>query len=326
ESSMHKQDENITEHLLDFSLDIAGTSRADTVLVYAEVFQDEAAVEDYLNDAEASDCRVVLVARDHSRSLRELGASVIRVPDIKLTRVGQIKVAILLGLARGMFREGEMLVCLTGMAESHTLDGILFMEIGEEFELFAGCDAGDISEDTHPEVLERVLDVAVSLGTEGREGKPVGTIFVLGDPQDILAHSQQMVMNPFRGYEREQRNIMDANVQETIKEFSPIDGAFIMDRDGTVETAGAYLQTEDQAVELPRGLGARHRSAAAITAFTDSVSITVSETTGNITIFREGRVIMEIEKPRPIGPTTASRQQFFEATREGIDVEPENGE
>jgi hypothetical protein len=185
----------ITGSLLDFSLEIARATAADKVLVYAEVFDTEGDLHEFLDSA--GETEVVLVAREHDPELRELPVKIIKVPDIKLTRVGQIKVAILLGLARGVFSEGQTLVCLTGMAESHEVDGILFMEIGEEFELFAGAGAEQLSAETQPEVLERVIDMAVSLGIEGREGKPVGTIFVLGNAEQVLEHSEQMVLNPF---------------------------------------------------------------------------------------------------------------------------------
>ena len=69
-----------------------------------------------------------------------------------------------------------------------------------------------------------------------------------------------------------------------------------------METCGAYLRTASQEeFELPRGLGARHHAAAAITAVTDSIAVTVSASTGSITIFRRGRIITEIQKPRSTG-------------------------
>jgi DNA integrity scanning protein DisA with diadenylate cyclase activity len=315
EDAMALDAAEITGSLLEYSLEIASATEADKVLVYAEVFDSEQQLNDFLDSA--GDTDVLLVAREHDPELRELPVSVIKVPDIKLTRVGQIKVAILLGLARGVFSEGQTLVCLTGMAESHEVDGILFMEIGEEFELFAGSGAERLSEEAQPEVLERIIDLAVTLGIEGREGKPVGTTFVLGDTERLMEHSEPMVLNPFKGYEKSERSILDSDIEETVKEFSTIDGAFIISNEGTVEAAGVYLHTQDQSVEIPRGLGARHRSAAAITALTDAVSVTVSETTGNVTVFRGGRVIMEIEKPRPIGPETEQKRRFFEEEKSG---------
>ncbi|MCA9244705.1 MAG: diadenylate cyclase, partial [Phycisphaerales bacterium] len=48
----------------------------------------------------------------------------------------------------------------------------------------------------------------------------------------------------------------------------------------------------------PRGLGARHQAAAAITSVTEAIAITISHSTGSVTVFRNGRIVTEIEKPR----------------------------
>jgi diadenylate cyclase len=76
-----------------------------------------------------------------------------------------------------------------------------------------------------------------------------------------------------------------------------------------IETCGTYIRTTGQPeYELPRGLGARHHAAAAITAVTGAISVTVSESTGSITIFRNGRIITEIQKPRSTGEKSRLRR------------------
>jgi DNA integrity scanning protein DisA with diadenylate cyclase activity len=114
--------------------------------------------------------------------------------------------------------------------------------------------------------------------------------------------SRQLILNPFQGYEEANRNILDPSLKETVKELSTIDGAFILRGDGVIESCGAFLKTTGQKEsELPQGLGARHHAAAGITAVTDSIAVTVSESTGTVTVFRGGGLITEIEKPRPVG-------------------------
>jgi len=69
--------------------------------------------------------------------------------------------------------------------------------------------------------------------------------------------------------------------------------------DGVVESCGVLLKTAGQEVfELPRGLGARHHAAAGITAVTRATAVTVSESTGNVMVFRGGKAILEVEKIR----------------------------
>jgi DNA integrity scanning protein DisA with diadenylate cyclase activity len=117
-----------------------------------------------------------------------------------------------------------------------------------------------------------------------------------------LSLSKQLILNPFRGYPDEERNILDPSLEETIKELSVIDGAFLIRGDGVVESAGVYLRAfNHDEYPLPQGLGARHHAAAAITAVSEAVAITVSESTGTVTIFRNGQIITEVEKPRSAG-------------------------
>jgi diadenylate cyclase len=229
--------------------------------------------------------------------------AVIHVPAVPLTRMGQVKIAVLLALSRGILTSDDVIVCLSGLAGSGALDTLVVLEVGKEFEMFLAPREGEgMASHVLPEVLERVIDIATALSSQGREGKPVGALFVLGDTERVLSLVRQLILNPFRGYPEEQRNVLDPALEETIKELATIDGAFVVRGDGVVESAGAYLRTaEPDEFELPRGLGARHHAAAAITAVSEAVAVTISESTGTVTIFKNGRIVTEIEKPRTIG-------------------------
>ena len=75
------------------------------------------------------------------------------------------------------------------------------------------------------------------------------------------------MINPFHGYPESERNILDPRLEETIKEFSAIDGAFIVRGDGVILAAGRYLAPRGKLdPPLPHGLGTRHEAAASITA------------------------------------------------------------
>lgn len=144
---------------------------------------------------------------------------------------------------------------------------------------------------TTQNVIQELLEIAIELSTEGREGMPVGTIFVFGDTNNVLKHSHQMIPNPFKGYKL---NILDKNVKEVVKEFSFLDGAFIISKTGRVVAAGRYLDvdTKKLKIDIPRGLGSRHIAAAAITKITKAIAITISET-GVIRVFKDGDIILE---------------------------------
>ncbi len=305
---------DVTRDILHYSTQMARKIKARAVVVYADVFHGPEALSSFLDAA--GDVPIVVATRgDPVPSSLPGDVEVIRVPGIRLTRLGQIKIAVLLGFSRGLFHQGDRLICLTGIAGSGVLDTIVFMEVGEEFEMFAASGAEEISEHVNPEVFERVLDIAVSLGYTGREGKPVGTTFVIGDTDNVLARSVQMVLNPFKGYPEEERNILDPALEETVKEFAAIDGAFVIRGDGLIEAAGVYLRPETGGETLPRGLGTRHNSAAGITAVTRAVAVTVSESTGTVTVFRDGKILIEVERPRPIGEWGAREERLFPGLR-----------
>ncbi|OHB67968.1 MAG: hypothetical protein A2Y77_08450 [Planctomycetes bacterium RBG_13_62_9] len=234
----------------------------------------------------------------------QLGAvQCLRVPNVPLTRMGLVKIAVFLALSKGLIKHGDRVVFLSGLAAAKTLDTIIVTEVGREYEIFAlGADLTAASPDILPQVIERVVDIASELGSEGREGRSVGAMFVIGDTERVLPLTRQLVLNPFKGYPPDERNMLDYSLEETVKELATLDGAFIVRGDGVMETCGTYIRTTSQPeFELPRGLGARHHAAAAITAVTDSIAVTVSESTGSVTIFRHGRIVTEIQKPRSTG-------------------------
>jgi diadenylate cyclase len=145
------------------------------------------------------------------------------------------------------------------------------------------------------DTLKVVVDLAVEIGREGREGKAVGTMFVVGDTRKVLAHSKPAGFDPVRGYNRKERNLFEARVREGLKEIAQMDGATIVSPDGTVEAACRYVDSSAATITLSKGLGARHWAAAAISRATNAVAVTVSESNGTVRIFQNGEVMLRIE-------------------------------
>lgn len=141
-------------------------------------------------------------------------------------------------------------------------------------------------------VVEKVLKLSMQIAGEGREGKRVGTLFVLGDTSKVLKNSRQVVINPFQGHDEAERNITDTATWETIKEYAQVDGAFIIRGDGVIESAGRYVDI-DRSVELPSGLGGRHLAAASISRTTRAIAVAVSAS-GAVRLFKNGEVLLEI--------------------------------
>ena len=114
-------------------------------------------------------------------------------------------------------------------------------------------------------VLERVLTLAVELAREGREGRKVGTMFVLADAENVLRESQPLILDPLQGHPPENKQLDDPDVWETVKELSQLDGAFVISDSGEVRSAARYIHASSAGIELPMGLGSRHMAAASIT-------------------------------------------------------------
>ena len=218
------------------------------------------------------------------------------IPDVALTRTGYLKVGFLSAVSKGLLKSGDTVVCVGGVPEQGCMDTIMLVEISMESELFAGHLALAFPQGIQPEVFETLFGIVLELANEGREGKPVGGLFVIGDHENVLRLSRQMVFNPFQGYPEESRNINAADVRESLKEFSAIDGAFIIRGDGVVLAAGRHLNVVYQGPGLPQGLGTRHAAGAAITGVTSSIAMVISESTGKVTLFRNGQSITTIDR------------------------------
>jgi DNA integrity scanning protein DisA with diadenylate cyclase activity len=209
------------------------------------------------------------------------------------SRSSQVEIAILLALSRGIIDHADRVISVFGLPTSGVLDAVVVTDVGVEFETFASVRHQPLAELAQRGVLERLLQISRELATQGREGRPVGGLFVVGDHERVLDHSSQLVMNPFHGYPDDDRNLLDPKLDETIKEYALMDGAFIVRRDGVVESAGAFLSAPASPEQIP-GLGARHAAAAAITASTNALGIAISESSGEVRIFKGGQLVLTI--------------------------------
>ncbi len=220
----------------------------------------------------------------------------IRIPDIPFTRTGQIKISLVMAVSGKIIEPDDRILFLGGVPGRSVLDSITVIDVEKEFSFPGSPEMLAFGSDMDHSIFDQVVQLAIELANEGREGHPVGTTFILGDTREVLKHVEQMIINPFKGHRKTQRQILNPDVQEVVKELSQLDGAFIIRSDGVVETAGAYIVAKMVPESLPQGLGARHYSAAAITAATDAVAVTVSQSTGDVYIFKNGRIITCIEK------------------------------
>ena len=145
----------------------------------------------------------------------------------------------------------------------------------------------------NPEILKQVIILAVEIAREGREGRKIGALFIIGDSEEVIKRSKCLILDPLYGHPPEVKNIYDANMRDTIKELAQLDGAFILSDKGIVLSACRYIDASSQGISLPLGLGSRHMAAASITKETNAVSVVVSESS-MVRVFDDGELITEI--------------------------------
>ncbi|MBM3873554.1 MAG: hypothetical protein FJ382_07425 [Verrucomicrobia bacterium] len=218
-------------------------------------------------------------------------AETVQVRSFSNRRLAQLRSAVLVALTRGVISFQDRICCIGGITGSNQFDTVVVVDVEREFQTLLTGHSDLLPADVKPEVLERVIGVATELSVEGREGRPVGCLFVVGDTPRVERLIKPLVLNPFYGYKEEDRNILNPFMDETVKEFSSIDGAFIIRGDGVLLSAGSLVQATDVEHTLPSGLGSRHAAAAAISVATDCISIVVSSSSGQVTLFRRGEML-----------------------------------
>jgi diadenylate cyclase len=142
-------------------------------------------------------------------------------------------------------------------------------------------------------VLEQIVQLAVEIAREGREGRKIGTLFVIGDVDEVVARSRPLLLDPLYGHGPELLRVSEPGLRETVKELAQLDGAFLVDDDGTFVSAGRYVDVDlDPELFLP-GLGTRHAAGASITRATRALAVVVSQSSV-VRVFVDGEVRAEI--------------------------------
>jgi DNA integrity scanning protein DisA with diadenylate cyclase activity len=126
-----------------------------------------------------------------------------------------------------------------------------------------------------PEVCTPIIELAVEIAREGREGRRIGTLFTVGDTERVLAYSRPLILDPIAHHPAKSRSVWSNDLRGTLKELAQLDGAFVFDEEGVLVAGCRYLDAAASDVELPIGLGSRHLAAASITKITRAIGIVV---------------------------------------------------
>lgn len=284
-------------HLLASADQLAKNVKADLILILADGAINRRALESLSQEAQ-----ILLVTSNPRFLLDTESLGIWRIhydlrPD-DTSHFERVRMGIVLGMEGGYIKRGSRLVCLFGLYEGRGVDSLIVVDTSKGFEGYHPDSIAELASDLPIEVVKSLLDIAVDIGQEGREGDPVGTLFVLGDAERVMRHSRPMTFDPFRGYSEREKNITNPDIREGIKEVALMDGAFIIQDNGVVLSAGRYIASDVKGVIVPKGLGARHVAAASITKQLKAIALAVSESTGSVRAFRNGQIVMRIDPPR----------------------------
>ncbi len=288
--------------LLESARQLVETLPADAVLLLTERFLDWNDVLERLGES-----RLLVAAQDRALTERVKGHPNLTVLDIDpgpTPTQERMRLALLEAVRNDYLRPGADVVAIyngieTGDNHPEHVDSLSILHLGEHLERLSAQDLRQLDTQVPLETLRAVVDLATEIGREGREGHPVGSLFVVGDTRKVLTMCRPQNFNPFRGYNRAERDVRDPRVREQIKEIAQLDGAIIIRRDGIAVAACMYIDALAEGITLSKGLGARHWAAAAISRRTKAIAIAVSQSSGAVRIFQNGEVVLHIE---PLGP------------------------
>ncbi|HEV3118258.1 MAG TPA: diadenylate cyclase [Gemmataceae bacterium] len=284
--------------LLNSARQLAMDMPADAILLLTETDLDFDAVQEHLEG-----CKLLVAAQDRvlAEKLKEREGLIVLEIDPGPTPIQErMSLALLNAVASEKLHTGADVVALYNGIEAEEgkpehIDSLSIIHLGEHLERLSAQELRKLDTKVPLETLRAVVDLATAIGREGREGKPVGTMFVVGDTRKVLSMSRSINFNPFRGYSEKERDIRDRRVREQIKDIAQLEGAIIIRRDGVAEAACMYLDVLAEGITLSKGLGSRHWAAAAISQKTNAIAVAVSQSSGAVRIFQDGQVVLRIE-------------------------------
>jgi DNA integrity scanning protein DisA with diadenylate cyclase activity len=281
---------------------------ADAVLLLTETDLDWPAVREQLGR-----CRFLVAAEDPALNESLKQNPDLTVVDLEPGRAStkeRLSMALLEAVRSEQLRHGaDVVVLYNGIEESgdapEPMDSLSVIHLGEHLERLSARDLRRLETHVPLETLRAVVSLALAIGREGREGHPVGTMFVVGDTRKVLSMSRPMNFNPFRGYGQEERDIKNRAVREQIKDIAQLEGAIIIRRDGVAVAACMRIEAPAKGFRVDMGLGTRHAAAAAVSKTTKAIAVAVSQSSGSVRLYQNGEMVLHIEpldRPLTFGP------------------------
>ena len=277
-----------TQELVTSAFALARALQIRSVLVQADEITDQLLVAN-LRTTE----RVIWIARDRDDipTTDPSKDSVMLMRDGSLNRLSQLNLALFLTALNGLVSLDERVLGLSGVTGSNRLDTLVIAKPARDYPWLQRHNS-DMAISSH---LARLLEIALQLARQGREGSSIGTIFVLGDRNELAPYSRQLILNPLHGHPQAARSIHNPELLETLRELSAMDGGFVVESSGIVESAATYFDAPIGRSQLSPGLGARHAAGMAITMVTSATAVVISASSGTVSVYDQGKTILTLE-------------------------------
>jgi DNA integrity scanning protein DisA with diadenylate cyclase activity len=281
---------------------------ADAVLVLTETDLDWSAVREHLGE-----CRFLVAAEDPAlnRAFKQNpDLTVLDIEPGEASTKERLSLALLEAVRSEELRSGaDVVVLYNGIEASgdapEPVDSLSIIHLGEHLERLSARDLRRLETHVPLETLRAVVSLGLAIGREGREGHPVGTLFVVGDTRKVLTVCRPMNFNPFRGYSQAERDIKNRAVREQIKDIAQLEGAIVIRRDGVAVAACMRIEAPAKGLRVDMGLGTRHAAASAISKCTKAIAVAVSQSSGSVRLYQNGEMVLHIEpldRPLTFGP------------------------
>jgi diadenylate cyclase len=285
--NLDQEEHQETRELVKSAFSLARALGIKTLVVQADEISDRRLVEQVRDDE-----RVIWVARERKQMPVSDPAKdvVLAMPDAALNRLSQLNLALFLTALNRYLGPEEKVLGLSGVTGSQRLDTLVIAKPARDYSWLRHHKSA-MAVSQH---LARLLEIALHFAREGREGSSIGAIFVLGDRRTLSPHLRQLILNPLKGHAQAARSIHNPDFLETLRELAAMDGAFVVNRRGVVDSAGTYLDASVGRGRLRPGLGARHAAALAITTVTDATAVVISASSGTISVYDGGETALEL--------------------------------
>ncbi len=280
------------QDFLSHAFSIADTLEIDKILVQTDTQED-------INRARQIDSNRTLIwlttqdQADRLTSTSDIKVVSLHVDSIRGAAIRSM--GLILAVLHDIIKVDENIICLYNSIADTNLDSLTLTSPKSRLRIMRDMDVATLRELIAPEIFVRLINILSRFALEGREGKPIGTTVILGETRNMQPYIKQFILNPCLGHKEWKRNVLNKNFKETFRELTALDGAFLVNRTGVIEAAAVYLHAPTPHQQVSPGLGARHASAAAMTAVTDSLAMVLSESSGNITVYFDGNKLFEIE-------------------------------